>query len=232
LRCPSPAGIPIDFIYVPAGKTFRQGEDQGDDDFGPQHQVTLTRDFCLARNETTRGLWAQVQGSPPPPDTEAQLPRTYVTKEDTVAFLQSLDKLDPAGKYRLPTESEWEYAARAGSTTLFSFGDGEHQLSKYGNCLNDDRPQSAMPVGSLKANPWEFNDMHGNVWEWVEDDWTEYDLAPRTDPVAKNPRSSPVRRGGAYDSRAENCWSAARKSISVYKKMKTVGFRIARTPVR
>lgn len=230
-RCPSPPGIPIEFIFVPAGKPFRQGEDRGDKELGPQHQVTLTRDYCLAKLETTRGLWARVHGWEAPPASEAKLPRSYVTKDDTRVFLQRLDQLDRTGQYRLPTESEWEYAARAGTTSLFSFGDERSSLPLYGNCLQEDRPRRAMPVGSLKANPWGFHDMHGNVWEWVEDDWTSYAADDSIDPLGRNPRANPVRRGGAYDSKAENCWSAARKDLGV-SKMKTVGFRIVRTPVR
>ncbi len=229
-RCPSPVGLDFHLILVPKG-TFLQGEDKGYEGFRPRHQVTLTEDYCLSRDEVTNGQWALVMGRAAPPRAESPLPVVSITWDETQGFSRVLNEREPGAVYRLPSEAEWEHAARAGSDTVFSFGNDEKLLLRFGNCRNESRPLKAMPVSSFAANAWGFRDMHGNVWEWVADHWSSYNSEPATDPLGRNVNASHVRRGGAYDSAPDNCWSAARRNLG-HDRMKTVGFRIARDPVR
>lgn len=218
-RCPSPPGLDLQLLYVKGG-TFLQGSDSGVDT-QPSHKVTLTEDFCLGRFELTRDIYSDVMGKEPPPPSEARFPMASLLPDEVQEFLRKLNERDPAGAYRLPTEAQWEYAARAGTTTTFYFGDDVKELSRHGNCYNSDATASdgfdgPAPVGSFEANPWGFYDLYGNVWELVADRW--------------DPRK-PVRRGGAFDAAVVYCSSVARKEMTE-DKQRTIGFRIARTPVR
>ncbi len=146
--------------------------------------------------------------------------------------------------YRLPTEAEWEYACRAGTTTTYSFGDGESSLRDYAwYRSNSAYPQSGgfwsglfkeassyhHPVGEKKPNPWGLYDMHGNVWEWCQDWYGDYPSGSVTDPTGAASGSCRVLRGGSFDDRASNGRSAYRiNGLPVYRLIFT-GFRPART---
>lgn len=233
-RCPSPPGLDFQFIYVPGG-IFMQGA-KGDKDTQPPHQVTLTEGYCLSRFELTRDLYSAVMGQQPPPQSEARLPMASLAPDEVQKFLGKLNERDPAKSYRLPTEAEWEFAARAGTNTTFYFGEGVKELSRYGNCRDsdataDDRFDGPAPVGSFKANPWGFYDLYGNVWELVADRWGYYHLEPQVDPRGPRHNGKQVRRGGAFDASVDYCSSAARKPMTETRQ-KSIGLRIARTPVR
>ena len=166
----------------------------------------------------------------PRPTPVDSYPATGISWDEAQEFVQKLN--DRAGRrlYRLPTEAEWEYAARAESLTAFSFGDDPDDLFQYGNCLSrkhDDGYEGPAPVGSFKPNQWGLYDMHGNVWEWVEDRYGLYGSAPEVDPVGPSGEGEyRVRRGGAYDGKAENCRSSTRIGTKSSLHHKTIGFRL------
>ncbi|MFZ4986563.1 MAG: formylglycine-generating enzyme family protein, partial [Blastocatellia bacterium] len=178
--------IKVSFEMVTvSGGSFMMGsppDEQGRDaDEGPQHRVTL-RSFEIGKHEVTQELWQAVMGSNPSRFKGDNLPVENVSWNDVQEFCRRLnEKLGLTGSngYRLPTEAEWEYAARAGTTTPFAFGqtispdivnyDGNYP---YGNGPKGLYREKTVPVGSLgRANDWGIHDMHGNVWEWCEDHW-------------------------------------------------------------
>jgi formylglycine-generating enzyme required for sulfatase activity len=194
LDVPLPGGVSMTFVKVPSG-TFMMG----DADNGPVHQVAITQGFWLAATEITQAQWAAVmQKNPSHFRGDPNLPVEQVSWEDSMVFARALvapDGLEPD----LPTEAEWEYACRADSETLWSFGDDERDLGDYawfyGNSGN-----KTHPVGTKRPNAWGLYDMHGNVWEWCRDWHGEYKAAPARDP--KGPRSGQYRtlRGGGWRS--------------------------------
>ena len=147
-----------------------------------QVAVTLTQPFGLGKYEVTQGQWKSVMGTEPwEGQSSVQIgednPATYVSWDDATEFCKKLTQRESTGEeYRLPTEAEWEYACRAGTTTAYSFGDDEKQLGEYawfnGNALDVDE-KYAHAVGLKKPNPWGLHDMHGNVAEWCSDWYDE-----------------------------------------------------------
>ena len=179
--------IEMELIEIPAG-TFTMGECAGDRSTGIAPSagvaVTLTKPFRLGKYEVTQGQWKSVMGTEPWDGQEGvkvdkDCPATSVSWDDATEFCEKLTAIERnAGtlkaneKYRLPTEAEWEYACRAGTTTAFSFGDDGSKLSEYawfrGNA-NDVDEKYAHKVGLKMPNPWGLYDMHGNVIEWCSD---------------------------------------------------------------
>ncbi|MCY4283154.1 MAG: formylglycine-generating enzyme family protein, partial [Gammaproteobacteria bacterium] len=156
-------------------------------------------------------------------------PVVCVSWNDAQAFIKWLSD-ETGGNYRLPTEAEWEYAARAGTTTKYSWGDDIG--SNRANCDNDDCGDSydyTAPVGSFPANPWGLHDMHGNVWEWVQDCWNDnYKGAPKDGSVwTSGDCSQRVIRGGSWFYDAWYLRSADRFRYDRANRNGTIGFRLA-----
>jgi formylglycine-generating enzyme required for sulfatase activity len=148
-------------------------------------------------------------------------------------FIQRLNRQEGHNRYRLPTEAEWEYAARAGTTGAYSFGDDAENLSRYA-WYGDSFEGETHPVGQKQPNAWGLYDMHGNVWEWVQD-WCEYRYysnSPGIDPMgpSASSRSSRVQRGGSWMSSKWNCRSAARGDDLPVSRANIYGFRLALSP--
>ena len=153
-----------------------------------------------------------------------------VTWYDAVNYAVWLSRLT-GKRYRLPTEAEWEYAARAGTTTAFSFKGDTSKLGEYG-WYYDNSEDKTQPVGQRKPNAWGLYDMHGNVWEWVADDWHEnYDKAPTDGRVwIDKPRGADrVLRGGSWSFGARDCRSAARRHYGPGYRLSALGFRLSRS---
>jgi formylglycine-generating enzyme required for sulfatase activity len=209
-----PASIGMQFVAIPAG-TFTMGDANGFDDETP-HQVTLTQPFELGVYEVTQEQYEAVMGTNPSSFEGPQNPVEQVSWDDAVEFCRKLSEL-PAEKsagyvYRLPTEAEWEYACRAGTTTKYSFGDSDSELGDYAwYCSNSAYPKSGgfwsglfkeassnhHPVGGKKPNAWGLYDMHGNVWEWCQDWRGDYPSGAVTDPTGAASGEYRVLRGGA-----------------------------------
>jgi len=184
-------GISIEMVLIPAGK-FKMGspaseEERSDDE--TQHEVTLTKPFYMGKYAVTGEQWEAVMGKNPSEEKGAKLPVTDVSWEDCQEFIKKLNAKTNGG-YRLPTEAEWEYACRAGTTTAYSVGESltESEANIYGDSIK--------AVGSYRPNAFGLYDMHGNVWEWCEYWYGDYPAGAVTDP--KGPATGTLRVLGGW----------------------------------
>ncbi|GHT81764.1 hypothetical protein AGMMS49960_05370 [Betaproteobacteria bacterium] len=158
-------------------------------------------------------------------------PVEQVSWDDVQTFIQRLNAKEGTNKYRLPTEAEWEYAARAGTKSTYSFGDDAGQLGSYA-WYNGNSGSQTHPVGQEKPNPWGLYDMHGNVWEWVNDqyDGSYYGRSPSTDPAGPSSGQYRVLRGGSWHGSAGSLRSGIRRGSTPDPRSDNFGFRLARSP--
>ena len=223
--------IGMEFKLIPAG-TFTMGDASGQDDETP-HEVTLTKPFKMGVHEVTQAQYEQVMGVNPSEYKGANNPVEMVSWEDAVEFCRRLSEL-PAEKeagnvYRLPTEAEWEYACRAGTTTMYSFGDDESDLRNYAWYLRYSGG-GTHPVGGKKPNAWGVYDMHGNVWEWCQDWYGDYPSGSVTDPSGAKSGETRVFRGGSWSMTPEHCRSATRFGGFPWYRNGYFGFRVCLSP--
>ncbi|MEZ5336413.1 MAG: formylglycine-generating enzyme family protein [Methanolobus sp.] len=145
------------------------------------------------------------------------------------SLLKRLNAKEDTGKYRLPSESEWEYACRAGTTTRYSFGDDESELDEYAWYYNNSCRQTH-PVGEKKPNPWGLYDMHGNVWEWCQDMYYRTHDEPMVDASVLEAVGSSglVLRGGSWVNYPWKCESSSRSSFDPNYSYYSLGFRLLR----
>ena len=228
------------FVLIPAG-TFMMGSPNDEPgrkgDESPQHQVTISNSFYMQTTEVTQGQWKLVMGNNPSHFSSCgdDCPVEKVSWNDVHTFISKLNRKEGKGKYRLPTEAEWEYAARAGSTTAFANG----VISKT-DCSNDpnlDRMgwycgnamRKTHPVAQKSPNAWGLYDMHGNVWEWVKDWKGNYPTDSVINPSGPARGSDRVSRGGSLFSVANYCRSAKREQGFPGLRNLFLGFRLVRT---
>ena len=228
-ECPSPPGTDIRFVRIPAGSFMMGSGRKGEK---PIHKVEITRPFCMGQYEITQQQWEQVMRGNSAQSSDG-LPKTEITWDEVNEFIEVLNRVGKS-RYRLPYEAEWEYAARAETTTRYTFGADPSELYLYGNCLSrsghDDEFEKLAPVGRFRPNPWGLYDMYGNAWEWVEDWYSEeYAEGPAVDPAGPSVGTKRVRRGGAYDSSAAHCSSFYRSGWLPGKPAKNLGFRLVET---
>ncbi len=205
-------------------------------------QVTLTNGFWLGQTEITQGQWETIMGTTPWKGKDyvkegSNYPATIVSWEDAIAFCKKLTEQErKAGQlpddweYTLPTEAQWEYACRAGTTTVYSFGDDDSKLSDYAwfeDNAGDIGEEYAHAVETKKPNPWGLSDMHGNVWEWCRD-WYQDKLPGGTDPEVTAEGSFRVNRGGSWINPAGLCRSALRFWYTPSYRNFNLGFRVGR----
>ncbi|MDL2330339.1 formylglycine-generating enzyme family protein, partial [Desulfosarcina sp. OttesenSCG-928-A07] len=192
----------------------------------PQHKVTLTRSFFIGKYEVTQAEWIVVMGNNPSKYKGRNHPVEQVSWNEAQAFISALNQKEGITAYRLPTEAEWEYAARAGSTTTYSYGDNARQLGQYAWYDSDTGTQ---PVGQLQPNKWGLYDIHGNVLEWVQDWYEEgyYANSSEIDPQGPPSGSYRVIRGGGWYNHADGCRSAIRSGVSPDGRSGSLGFRVA-----
>jgi formylglycine-generating enzyme required for sulfatase activity len=158
---------------------------------------------------------------------KANAPIVGVSWHDAMAYCEWLSE-KTNNNYRLPTEAEWEYACRAGTTTKWSFGDNEKELGKYAVYRSNSNSQAEV-VGTKLRNPWGLYDMHGNVWEWCLDDYVDnYKDTPR-DGTAYINESSKVLRGGSWNGIVDLTQSAVRGRLNPTNRGISMGFRLLRT---
>jgi formylglycine-generating enzyme required for sulfatase activity len=164
----------------------------------------------MGRYEVTQKQWLEIMGDNPSHFKGDDLPVEWVSWEDVQEFIRKLNEKEGTDKYRLPSEAEWEYACRAGTSTRYSFGNSESNLGDYA-WYGDNLGDETQPVGLKKPNSWGLYDMHGNVWEWVQDSrHYSYNGAP-TDGSAWESGDGAYRviRGG-WGNDAKDCRSAVR----------------------
>lgn len=158
--------IGMELVLIPAGE-FRMGAEDGEGDKKPVHPVRISQPFYLGKYPVTQAQWGAVMGKNPSRFTgDPSRPVENVSWHDVQEFLRRLSEKEGGKSYRLPTEAEWEYAARAGAATSYCFGDESSQLGEYA-WYRENSGDRTHPVGQLKPNAWGLYDVHGNVWEWV-----------------------------------------------------------------
>ncbi len=225
--------IGMEFVLIPAGE-FEMGaptnEAGRDNDEGPVHQVALQHAFYMGTYEVTQVQWRAVMGSDPAFFTgDDNLPVEMVSWDDVQEFIRKLNAKEGTDKYRLPSEAEWEYACRAGTTTRYSFGDSDAKLGEYA-WFAENSGDETHPVDQKKPNPWGLYDMHGNVWEWVQDVYHEsYDGAPTDGSAWVGSGSLRVYRGGSWCNVAGYCRSASRGCAGPALRCDDLGFRLVRS---
>jgi len=199
-----------------------------------KYPVTLSRDFWLGKYEVTQGDYTAVVGKNPshfPGDPLRPVER--ISHIDAVAYCAALTRRErEAGRlpasygYRLPTEAEWEFACRAGTTNLFSFGDSTTEADQYAWTLENSEA-TTHPVGLKRPNPWGLYDMHGNVWEWCSDWYAPYSPGPLTNPVGPASSQYKVFRGGGWNHAIEFARSSNRFMMGSSNGINFVGLRVA-----
>ena len=247
----------MEFIPIVPG-TFTMGSPSDEPGRGiwdeDQYEVELSKEFYMQTTEVTQGQWKAVMGNNPSyfKNCGDDCPVENVSFEDVEEFIQKLNHMEGGKMYQLPTEAQWEYACRAGSTTVFSNGVisktgyeidsnlnaigwflGNSKVS-YTGCIDskeEGRPSCAGPhqVAQKQPNGWGLYDMHGNVWEWCQD-WYERDYPTKRAKDPKGPSRGTLRvfRGGAWNVIAKQCRSANRGSYNPIKKSYSVGFRLVK----
>ena len=219
-------GINLEMVLIPSGK-FMMGSpvsEKGHRKDETQHEVTLTKPFYMGKYEVTQEQWETIMGDNPSKIKGEKLPVINVSWLDCQEFIKKLNE-NTNGGYRLPTEAEWEYACRAGTTTVFSYGDSitKSDANIYGATVKD--------VGWYKPNAFGLHDMHGNVWEWCEDWYGVYPAGSVIDPKGSAMGEDRVLRGGSFYDFTSNVYSSLRNCIRpTDKSFQTVGLRLARVP--
>ncbi|QLC49766.1 formylglycine-generating enzyme family protein [Methanolobus zinderi] len=226
----------MEFVLIPEGE-FSMGSDSTPivafDD--PYHAVSISESFYMGIYEVTQEEWTTVMGENPSFFKDDNRPVEQVSWNDAQQFIDKLNEMEGTTKYRLPTEAEWEYAARAGSTGKFSFTEDADDLDNYGwsdTCgwcaLNSNA--TTHPVGEKQANQWGLYDMHGNVWEWTQDSWHDnYEGAPADGSAWEDTNTNiKVGRGGSWMDGPNICQCSFRGQLDADSSLNVLGFRLVK----
>ena len=223
----------MEFILIPAGK-FMMGspsDEEGRYDYeGPVHEVKIKNSFYLGKYPVIQKQWEKMMGNNPSSSKDEDRPVEMVSWDDVQEFVKRINEKEGADKYRLPSEAEWEYACRAGTQTRYSFGSDESKLNEYA-WYSDNSDRKTHRVGQKKPNYWGLYDMHGNVLEWVQDEWHDnYKNAPSDGSAWEDGKddSFRVNRGGGWGDNVGNCRSANRDGYYPGGGNFGLGFRLLR----
>ena len=248
-----PGGVPLAIVKIPAGAFLMgamPGERSATADESPQHQVTITKEYYIGKYEVTELQWEAIMKTNPASPVGPNYPVNNVSWNDIngsnnqYSFIKKLNEhltatnQPGAGKFRLPTEAEWEYACRAHTQTRYSFGDklecgdaceqcdlADQYMWWCGNSSNN----QIHFVGTKQPNAFGLYDMHGNVQEMVGDWFGPYTLVPQTDPAGPTTGSTRVRKGGDAWLAASYARSSARSYVQLDNRSYSIGFRVARS---
>ena len=235
LRLDLGADVVLELLWVPAG-TFSMGSppcDEGHNDDEVEHRVIIGKPIYLGQHLVSQEQFEQMAGFNPCYFKSSKLPVEMVSWYDSVSFCEQLSEKF-GRRFRLPTEAEWEYACRAGTTTAFSTGatittqqanfDG---WFTYGQIPQGLSRRETTPIGSFPPNPWGFFDMHGNVWEWCSDWYGQYESGPVLDPEGPAEGEIRILRGGSWFHSPADCRSAQRDALDPGRRHSIYGFRVA-----
>ena len=236
----------IEFVWIPPG-CFQMGQTKTDEQYLlqtingnykselPRHNVCIQEGFWMGKYEVTQAQWQHIMGRNPSYFTTEKVgqnsenhPVENVSWDTVQEFIQKASMKAGTTRYRLPSETEWEYAVRAGTETMFSFGNDAKKLNEYA-WYRENSGGTTHPVGQLKPNAWGLYDMHGNVWEWCEDVWHDsYHGAPSDGSVWQldGDVSYNVLRGGSWDYNPRNLRSAVRAGLGHDGRNLVGGFRL------
>lgn len=225
----------VTFVKVPAGQ-FEMGspDGKGEAQERPKHPVRLAAAFFMSAHEVTQAQWKRVTGTNPSKFKADNRPVDFVSWEDVQGFVKKINEQEQGNvEYRLPTEAEWEYACRAGSTSEYCFGDNPATLQDYAwfDANSDGTTQS---IKTRKPNAWGLYDMHGNAWEWCQDVWHDnYAGAPQDGKAWESGGNASKRvvRGGSWAFAAEDARSSFRMGIEASSRLgDSLGFRLVAVP--
>jgi formylglycine-generating enzyme required for sulfatase activity len=230
--------LDLEMAYIRPG-TFKMGSPNSEegryDNESPQTRVSLTKGYWLGKTEVTQGQWEALVGSNPSNFKNAgrDAPVEQVSWDDAMQFCRKLTERErsagrlPEGyEYTLPTEAQWEYACRAGTTIPFA---GSGNLDTMGWCTSNSG-NTTHSVAQKQPNAWGVYDMHGNVWEWCRDWYGNYPGGSVTDPTGPSSGTDRVYRGGSWLSDAGGCRSADRRGRGLDFRRSYLGFRLALAP--
>ena len=210
----------MEFVLIPANSFM----------ITPDTKATVSKPFYLGKYEVTQAQWKEVMGSNPSYYTGDTLPVDSVSWDDVQEFIKRLNTREGHNRYRLPTEVEWELAARGGTTDRYFFGKTADLLGDYA-WFTENARLVTHPVGSKLPNPYGLYDIYGNVWEWTQDWYAPYPETPELKDYS-GPESGVRRviRGGSWNNAAVFCRSNARSSYMERNRLTGVGFRLALNP--
>ncbi|MBI4557237.1 MAG: formylglycine-generating enzyme family protein [Candidatus Hydrogenedentes bacterium] len=232
LTPPWPADFPqTDFVWIAPGE-FTMGSpdtEAGREPDETQYRVTLSSGYWLAKYEVTQEQWQAVMGANPAIFAtlrDPKLPIENVSWDEVQLFIKKLNAAEGTD-FRLPTEAEWEYGCRAGTSAAFSFGEGNARL---GECAwyKENGQTLTHPVGTKQPNALGLYDMHGNVKEWCQDWAGPYPVGPATDPQGPETGTARIYRGGSWGTDGATCRSADRSFLAPTKQGSDLGFRLCR----
>ena len=227
--CPEMVVIPAgSFVMGTPDSTRSAPNDSSNDKEKPARTIQM-KSFSLGKYEVTQAEWVALMGENPSESEGPNLPVDHVSWEMAQSFVEKLSKLT-GKKYRLPSEAEWEYAARAGTSKEYYDSDEIASLDAYA-WFGANSDKEAHPVGQKKPNRFGLYDMHGNVWEWTQDCWNpDYKGAPETQAAWEEGNcESRVNRGGSWFNVARMLRSAFRSRFATTLKSPYFGLRVARS---
>jgi formylglycine-generating enzyme required for sulfatase activity len=195
----------------------------------PTHSVTLTQAFYLGRYEVTQGQWVAKMGSNPSSFQGASYPDAANRPVEQVSWTTIQNYLFATGM-RLPSEAEWEYACRAGTTTAFNNGSSDDATVGTIAWYSSNSVNQTHAVGGKSANALGLHDMSGNVWEWVNDWYVAYSIGAQTNPLGPVSGTNRVLRGGSWANNSGDVRSSCRRDVLPGSSYNYVGFRVARAP--